>query len=268
MGEPAASRHALITGAGKRVGAALARDLAAGGWAVTIHHRTSEQAAVALARSIRADGGVARTVSADFSRPQDAVAMIQAVEAEGPPVSLLVNSAAAFVYDAAGSLTLDNLNAHFLVNCAAPILMAQAFHAEKARRQQSGAVVNILDNKIFAPNADYFSYSVSKLALAGATRMLAMALAPLVRVCGVAPSVLLVSGEQTEEDFYRTNAVNPMRRATDLADICRTVRFLAETESVNGEIITVDRGQTLMNLPRDIAFLDDSIIKSLQWPRP
>jgi NAD(P)-dependent dehydrogenase (short-subunit alcohol dehydrogenase family) len=102
---------------------------------------------------------------------------------------------------------------------------------------------------------------VAKFALAGATKMLAMALAPLVRVCGIAPAVLLVSGEQSAENYGRTNAINPMRRPTGLEDICRAVSYLAETEAANGEILALDGGQALMNLPRDVAFLDDAIVE-------
>ena len=255
--------HALVTGAGRRVGAAIARHLAETGWAVTIHYKTSRAEAEELAQSLRRDGASARTFAADLARPDEAVAMIRSLEAERP-LTLLVNSAASFSYDAAGSVTAENLQSHFTVNAATPILLAQALHAAKQRSGGKAAVVNLLDNKIFAPNADYFSYSVAKFALAGATKMLAMALAPLVRVCGIAPSVLLISGEQSAENFGRTNAVNPMRRPVDLADICRAVSFLAETESVNGEILALDGGQALMNLPRDVAFLDGAIVEKFR----
>ena len=161
-------------------------------------------------------------------------------------------------------MTAESLSAHFAVNTVAPILLAQAFAKARKQRGEEGVVINLIDNKIFAPNADYFSYSVAKFALAGATKMLAMALAPEVRVCGVAPAVLLVSGEQTDEDFSRTNAINPLKAATALDDVCRAVLFLAETRSISGQIIAVDGGQSLMNLPRDIAFLDEAIIKRFQ----
>lgn len=251
--------HALITGSAKRVGAEIARRFAQSGWAVTIHYRSSGGEAETLVRSLRAGGATAQTVQADLSDPCEATAMIDVLDQADTPLSCIVNSAAMFSHDEPGAVTAENLTRHFQVNAATPILLAQALHAAKQRRNGYGVVINILDNKIFAPNADYFSYSVSKFALAGATRMLAMALAPRVRVCGVAPSILLVSGEQSQENFQATQAINPLRRATHVADVCRTVLFLAETESVNGEIVTVDRGQTLMNLPRDVAFLDEAV---------
>ena len=258
------ARQALVTGAGKRVGAAIARALAAAGWAVTIHYRSAGEEAETLAGAIREAGGSARTYQADLADPAAAEATIAALDGVPSPLTLLVNNAAIFDYDAPPDVTAESLAEQFSVNAAAPILLAQAFGAAKKRRGETGAVVNMLDNKIFAPNADYFSYSVAKFALAGATRMLAMALAPHVRVCGVAPALLLVSGEQSEDGYQRARVVNPARRPTRLEDVCRAVLFLAETESVNGEIIAVDRGQTLMNLPRDVAFLDDGPVKGFQ----
>jgi NAD(P)-dependent dehydrogenase (short-subunit alcohol dehydrogenase family) len=264
MTDETAPRHALVTGAGKRVGAAIARALAKAGWGVTVHYRTARDEADALGRSIREIGVPFRTYCADFSDAAQAEGMIAAIEADGPPLSLLVNNAAVFSYDEAGAVTAESLAAHFTVNTIAPILIAQAFGKARKARGEEGVVINLIDNKIFAPNADYFSYSVAKFALAGATKMLAMALAPEVRVCGVAPAVLLVSGEQTEEDYSRTNAINPLKAATALDDVCRAVLFLAEARSISGQIIAVDGGQSLMNLPRDIAFLDEAIIKKFQ----
>lgn len=258
------ARQALVTGAGKRVGAAIARALAAAGWAVTIHYRFAREEAETLAGEILKTGGSAITYQADLTEPGAAEAMIAALDGAPLPLTLLVNNAAIFEYDSPPDVTAKALAEHFTVNAAAPILLAQAFGAAKKRRRETGVVVNMLDNKIFAPNADYFSYSVAKFALAGATRMLAMALAPHVRVCGVAPALLLVSGEQSEDAYQRARVVTPARQPTRLEDVCRAVLFLAETESLNGEIIAVDRGQTLMNLPRDVAFLDDGAVKGFQ----
>ncbi len=258
------AKHALVTGAGKRVGAAIARRLAESGWMVTIHYRTAEEEAEALARSIREIGAALRTYRADLADPEQAGAMISAIEKDAPPLSLIVNNAAMFGYDEAGVITAEALQAHFAVNAVAPILLTQAFAAARAARSETGIVVNLLDSKIFAPNADFFSYSVSKFALAGATKMLAMAFAPNVRVCGIAPAVLLISGEQSEENYSLTRAINPLRRAAALDDVCRTVLFLADNQSINGEIIAIDCGQTLMNLPRDIQFLDEAVIKGFQ----
>lgn len=255
--------HALVTGAGRRVGAAIARDLSRRGWRVTLHYNASGDAAETLADTIRAEGGTARTVGADLRDAGAPARLVEAAESGGP-LSLLVNNAAIFADDDPLSATDRSLREHFDVNAGAPILLAQALYAARKTDEGRATVVNILDNKLAAPNADYFSYTISKFALAGATKALAMGLAPHVRVCGVAPSLLLVSGSQSEAAYQAARRVNPLQRPVPLEDLCRAVAFLAETPSVNGEIVAVDGGQHLMNLPRDVAFLDADTIKRFQ----
>jgi NAD(P)-dependent dehydrogenase (short-subunit alcohol dehydrogenase family) len=252
-----------VTGAGRRVGAAIARDLARRGWRLTLHYNSSMAEAEAIAQTIRRNGGQARAVGADL-REDDAPDRLLAEAEKDAPVTLLVNNAAIFAEDDPQSATASSLREHFDVNAGAPILLAKALHATRLRDDGRAVVVNILDNKLYAPNADFFSYTVSKFALAGATKALAIALAPHVRVCGVAPSLLLVSGSQTEEAYQAARRINPLREPIPLDDVCRTVAFLAETTSINGEIVSVDGGQTLMNLPRDVAFLDAAIVKRFQ----
>jgi NAD(P)-dependent dehydrogenase (short-subunit alcohol dehydrogenase family) len=219
--------------------------------------------AMAIARNIREDGGLARAVGTDLREDGAPERLLAEAEKDGP-VRLVVNNAAIFAEDDPQSATASSLREHFDINTGAPILLAKALHAARLRDGGHAAVVNILDNKLYAPNADYFSYTVSKFALAGATKALAMALAPQVRVCGVAPSLLLVSGNQTEEAFQAARRINPLREPVPLDDVCRAVAFLADTPSINGEIIAVDGGQTLMNLPRDVAFLDAATVKRFQ----
>ena len=255
--------HALVTGAGRRVGAAIARDLSRRGWRVTLHCHASAEGADALAAAIRADGGEARMLRADLRDEGVPARLVEDAETNGP-LSLLVNNAAIFAADDPQSASARSLREHFDVNAGAPILLAQALHDVRKRDDGRAVIVNILDNKLAAPNADHFSYTVSKFALAGATRALAMALAPHVRVCGVAPSLLLASGSQSEEAYEAARRVNPLRQPVPLEDLCRSVAFLAETPSINGEIIVVDGGQNLMNLPRDVAFLDTEIVKRFQ----
>lgn len=255
--------HALVTGAGRRVGAAIARDLSRRGWRVTLHYKASGTEAEALAEEIRKDGGEAWTLGADL-RDEEAPARLVAEAEKNAPISLLVNNAAIFADDDPQSATARSLREHFDVNAGAPILLAQALHDARKRDGGRAAIVNMLDNKLGAPNADYFSYTVSKFALAGATKALAVALAPHVRVCGVAPSLLLLSGDQSEAAYEAARRVNPLRQPVPLDDLCRAVAFLADTPSINGEIIAVDGGQNLMNLPRDVAFLDAETVKRFQ----
>ena len=255
--------HALVTGAGRRVGAAIASDLARRGWQLTLHYNSSMAEAEDHAHRIREDGGLARAVGADLREDGAPGRLLAEAEKDGP-VTLVVNNAAIFAEDDPQSATALSLREHFDLNAGAPILLAKALHAARLRDGGRAVVVNILDNKLYAPNADFFSYTVSKFALAGATKALAMALAPHVRVCGVAPSLLLVSGDQTEEAYQAARRVNPLRDPVPLDDVCRAVVFLADTSSINGEIIAVDGGQNLMNLPRDVAFLDAATVKRFQ----
>lgn len=246
----------LVTGAGRRIGATLARGLAADGWFVHLHCNRSTDEAAAVLDGIRAAGGDGAVTAADLSDADEAAALIGRLPAAAPPLRALVNSASLFAFDDLAGITADALDRHFHVNTRAPILLARALHAA-VPRNAAGCVVNILDNKVWNPNPDFFSYTVSKLAIAGATRALALALAPTVRVCGVAPGITLISGDQSRESFEQGHRMNPLRRSSTPEDILRTVRFLLATPSITGEIVTIDGGQFLAPQPRDVAFLTD-----------
>jgi NAD(P)-dependent dehydrogenase (short-subunit alcohol dehydrogenase family) len=252
-------RAVLVTGAAKRVGAAIATALGAAGWHVHVHYRGSAAEAEAVAGAIRSTGRAAGTVAWDLAGldGKGAARLVADCARAGPPLAALVNNASIFEYDTAKSATDASWARHLQVNLTAPVLLARAF-AEAAQalpEGEAGCVVNLLDNKVLATNPDYFSYTISKQALEGATRTLALALAPKVRVCGVAPGIALVSGKQSEADFARTHRNNPLRRGCTPADIARAVRFLLDTPAITGHTIVIDGGQFLARLPRDVAFL-------------
>jgi NAD(P)-dependent dehydrogenase (short-subunit alcohol dehydrogenase family) len=261
---PDAGRAALVTGGGRRVGAAIAAMLGAAGWHVHVHYRRSRPDAEAVATAIRNRGGSATTIAADFDRMDaaGADALIAACAGRGPPLRALINNASLFEYDTATTFTEDRWRRHLQTNLTAPVLLARAFadrafadRGELPADGETGCIVNLLDNKVFATNPDYFSYTISKQALEGATRTLALALAPKIRVCGVAPGIALISGKQTEADFARTHRNNPLRRGCTPDDIARAVRFILETPSITGHTIVIDGGQFLARQPRDVAFL-------------
>ena len=247
--------HILITGAGKRMGRALALSFAAAGWFVTVHYNTSKAEAEETLREIRNVGGDGQICGHDLSDFSGLAAFFANVCENAPPLTALINNASMFEYDEAWTAEPDALEKHFHVNSAAPILLSKLFaeHARDAGHQ--GVIVNMLDNKVFSPNPDYFSYSISKYGLLGATELMAMAFAPHVRVCAIAPGVTFVSGVQSDDDYEETKAINPMQRAVEVDDICRAARFIVESPSVNGEIITIDGGQKLLKLERDVAFM-------------
>src|SRR3569623_2060086 len=170
------------------------------------------------------------------------------------PVSCLVNNASLFAQDGAANFTTALLDRHMHANLAAPLLLTQALHAATPDGAQAVAV-NLLDQKLFNLNPDFLSYTLSKAALQAATTMLAQALAPKVRVVGIAPGITLVSGEQTEEQFAKAHACTPLGRSSTPEDIAAAVCFVAEAPAVTGTTLVVDGGQHLIPLQRDVMFI-------------
>jgi NAD(P)-dependent dehydrogenase (short-subunit alcohol dehydrogenase family) len=146
------------------------------------------------------------------------------------------------------------LDQHFFANVRGPILLSKAFF-ESVKKGQQGCVINILDNKIFALNPDYLSYTISKAALQCATETFAMAMAPHVRVNGIAPGITLESGGQGESSFQKGQKMSPIGKVSSVEDIIKALFFIVNTTSLNGHIITIDGGQRLQKLDRDVAFL-------------
>jgi NAD(P)-dependent dehydrogenase (short-subunit alcohol dehydrogenase family) len=179
--------------------------------------------------------------------------MLQRTASFGP-VTCLVNNAALFEQDDAGDFTVARLDAHMHANLAAPVLLAQALHAMTPDGAQA-VVINLLDQKLYNLNPDFLSYTLSKAALQAATTMLAQALAPRVRVVGVAPGITLQSGGQTQEGFEQAHKVTPLGRSSTSGDIAAAVCYLAEAGAVTGTTLIVDGGQHLLPLPRDVMFL-------------
>lgn len=243
----------LITGGAKRIGAELARAMADEGWHVCIHFNRSGDEAADLASEIEKAGGGATALQADLADPE-ALAPLIAAAAKAGPLTCLINNASIFEYDALDSLTADMLDKHHAVNLRAPMLLARTFAAQLPN-DTNGNIVNILDNKVLAPNPDYLSYTLSKFALKGATETLAMALAPAIRVNAIAPGITLLSGEQSETRFEKAHATNPLNQGCTPAQIAAALKLILDCPAMTGEIITIDGGQRLQKLPRDIAFL-------------
>lgn len=240
-------RTAIVTGGAKRIGAALVRSLAADGWHVVVHCNTSVAAASALAAEV---GGT--MVSADLADPAAAATILAAAP---HPLGCLVNSASRFEYDTIDDFTCEGWAAHLDINLRAPALLTRAF-AAAVPGDETACVVNLLDAKLSALNPDYFSYTLSKIGLAGLTELAARAYAPRLRVNGIAPAVTLVSGPQSRENFESVHALNPLGRGVAVEEIVAALRFILATPTLNAQTITLDGGQRLMGLPRDVAYLD------------
>lgn len=244
----------------------MAQALAADGWHVAIHYHRSGGEAEALLAQIRADGGQGHLVQADL-RDAAAVAGLMAAAARGaPPLACLINNASLFENDAALTMTLESWDDHQAVNLRAPIFLARDFARILGARSvadqdpdagPAGVVINLLDNKMRALNPDFFSYTIAKYGLLGATKVLAMELAPRVRVCGIAPGITLPSTNQSEQGFRTAHALNPLGRGCTLEQLVAALRFILAAPALTGEVITIDGGQSLLGLPRDVAFLTE-----------
>jgi NAD(P)-dependent dehydrogenase (short-subunit alcohol dehydrogenase family) len=235
---------AIVTGAGKRVGAEIARSLVSDGWTVLahVHHE----------KDTVPDGAI--SVSADLTKRDCADRIFEAADGV-PPVRLLVNNAARFAWDGFGEFSPVEFDAHMTVNVRAPALLIERFSRDHAGGD--ALVVNILDSKLAAPNPDYLSYTLSKQALAGLTELAARALAPkCIRVNGVAPGLMLRSSGQSEENYAAMHARNPLRRGVEPADVVGAIRYLVAAPCVTGEVLVVDSGQRFLGLDRDVQFLD------------
>ncbi len=259
MTPPAPSRAVLVTGAGRRIGAALARALGAAGWFVHVHYFRSAAEAEAVAAAIRQAGGGARAIGADLAEVDAgaAEAFVARCRDGAPPLRALINNASLFENDAATTISDAGWSRHLQVNLTAPLMLTRAFANSLGELPNGEAanVINILDNKVTATNPDFFSYTISKQALDGATRTLALALAPKIRVNGIAPGITMISRLQTEERFRLAHRSNPLERGCTPEDIARAALFILDTPALTGQTLVIDGGQALTRPPRDVVFL-------------
>ncbi|OJX99445.1 MAG: short chain dehydrogenase [Rhizobiales bacterium 63-22] len=241
---PLAKCPVLVTGGARRIGRAIVEDLAAHGFPVAIHCNRSTDEGEALAEAIRRNGGAACVVQADLADADAVRTLVGQASSRLGPVQLLVNNASLFEDDRVGHLDMDLWDRHFAVHLKAPVILAE----ELARRLPDGAdglIVNVIDQRVWKLNPNFFSYTLSKTALWNATRTLAQALAPRIRVNAIAPGPTLPSERQKPGDFERQVSRLPLQRAPELPEFGRTVRFFWANGSVTGQMIALDGGQHL-----------------------
>ncbi|HEY4316323.1 MAG TPA: SDR family oxidoreductase [Herbaspirillum sp.] len=244
---------ALVTGAAKRIGRVIALALARQGWDIALHYHASEQEAQATAAEIEALGRRVLTLQCDLANAGEVGNLLRRAAALGP-VGCVVNNASLFEEDSAAAFSPAALEAHMRVNLAAPLLLAQALHAATPDGTQAVAI-NLLDQKLFNLNPDFLSYTLSKAALQCATTMLAQALAPKLRVVGIAPGLTMQSGEQSAAGFANAHGVTPLGKSSTPEDVAAAVCYVAGAGAITGTTLIVDGGQHLIPLQRDVMFL-------------
>jgi NAD(P)-dependent dehydrogenase (short-subunit alcohol dehydrogenase family) len=250
-----APKVALVTGAARRLGREIALALARAGWDLGVHYGGSRDDALATVAAIEALGRRAVALQARLQHEDEVLALLPALERMLGAASCVVNNASRFEFDAAVDFGYASFQAHLLPNLAAPVLLARELH-RALPDGADGVVVNLLDQKLWAPNPDFLSYSLSKAGLEYATTMLAQALAPRVRVVGIAPGLTLPSYLQDDAAFEAAHREHsPLGRSSTAADVAASVVFAVANRSITGSTILCDGGQHLRPLPRDVSFV-------------
>lgn len=247
---------ALVTGGARRIGRTIALALAGDGWDIAVHYGRSAAEAAETVRAIEALGRRAGAFDCDLADTAAVRRLPVRCAAALGPLACVVNNASLFEFDAAPEFDPALLARVMAVNVAAPLLLAQVLAAQIPQGGQ-GVVINLLDQKLFNPNPDFLSYTLSKSALAEATRLLARALAPRLRVVGIAPGITLRSGEQSEAGFAAAHAKTPLGRGSTPEDVAEAVVYAACARAVTGTTLLVDGGQHLVPSDRDVMFLTE-----------
>lgn len=255
MTHPARPRTVLVTGAARRLGREIALALAAGGWRVAIHYRGSGAEAAQTAADCSALTPGAIALQADLADETAARALLPQVVTALGELDAVVNNASVFEHDTAASFSYAQLDRHLHTNTGAAIVLAQALHNHVAQRGGTGVVVNMLDQKLWNQNPDFVSYTLSKAALEAANTMLAQALAPALRVVGVAPGLTITSHMLSDEKFAKLHRLSPLNRSSTPDDVAATVKFALENSSITGTTLLVDGGQHLMKFDRDFSLM-------------
>ncbi|WP_050797344.1 SDR family oxidoreductase [Hylemonella gracilis] len=249
----------LVTGGAQRLGRVLCLAFAREGWGVICHYRQSDAPARELQAEITRQGGACHILRADLADTAAVAGLAdQALELAQPGLDCVINNASEFEADSGADFTPEQLLRAFTVNTMAPLLLTQAlFQQVRQRSSPPGCAIHVLDQKVHNLNPDYFSYTLSKLALERAVALQAQAYAPHLRVCGISPGLTYVSGPQTEDNFERARRVNLLRQPLNPEHVAQAALHLAENPALNGCVLPVDNGQHRLPLARDVMFAID-----------
>jgi NAD(P)-dependent dehydrogenase (short-subunit alcohol dehydrogenase family) len=238
-------KNALVTGAAKRLGRAIALDLAANGWNVAIHYNSSQKDADNAAQAARALGVEAAILKCDLSKEAETAALVDRAVKEIGPLTALINSASLFENDDWRSASRKTWDDHIETNLRAPLLLSQLF-AKQLPQDAKGNIVNIIDQRVLKPTPQFLSYSISKAGLYWLTTTLAQGMGPRIRVNAVGPGPTLKNPRQSDADFNRQRNATVLGHGADPADICAAVRYLLQADAVTGQMLAVDGGQHLI----------------------
>jgi NAD(P)-dependent dehydrogenase (short-subunit alcohol dehydrogenase family) len=264
MSQPHATRTVLVTGAAKRLGREISLALAKDGWHVAVHYRDSVEDATRTVADCTRLAGASAAFRANLTSETAVRNLLPKVIAHFGRVDAVVNSASTFEHDTAATFSFGAMDKHLRANAGAAVILAQALHAHVLSRAPStdsaahgplGVVVNLLDQKLWNQNPDFFSYTLSKAALEAATTMLAMGLSPQLRVVGVAPGLTLTSHLLSQDKFEAMHQLSPLGRSSTAQDVAATVKFAIDNQSITGTTLLVDGGQHLMKFERDFSML-------------
>lgn len=245
----------LVTGAGKRLGREIALACARAGWRVAVHYRQSEQDAIETVAMCADSMTAVGHFHANLADEAATRALANQVISRAGRLDAVVNSAALFEHDDVASFSYAAMQKHLASNTGAAIVLAQALHAHLQARGGDGVVVNMLDQKLWNQNPDFLSYTLSKAALEAANTMLAIGLAPHVRVVGIAPGLTLTSHMLSDEKFQSLHKLSPLRRSSTPEDVCAAVLFAMSNRALTGTTLLIDGGQHLMKFERDFSLM-------------
>ncbi len=246
-------KAALVTGSAKRIGRSIVEMLVQQGWSVAVHYNNSQKEAKALTESLIKKGAIACAVKCDLSNQSEIRKLLSECTKKIGPISLLINNASFFEYDNFETFESELWERTLSINLTAPVKLSRYFR-DQLPQGENGCIINLLDQKVFNLNPDFFSYTISKQGLEVATRTLALALAPNIRVCGIAPGITLISGKQSEENFSNAHKKALLGKSSEVSNIVDAVQYLINAKATTGITLTVDGGQHLFPTKRDVQF--------------